>query len=134
MYDKTPFFTILCPRPWAWAPPERKETTVDTSERSMQMRLAAHTSWANTTDRSARTANARRASHHTRFLAMAREKHPNATDAEVTKVAEALKKAHYQALALKSAQARRIKREMAQEAKDRRVKAELAQARAENAA
>lgn len=100
----------------------------------MQMRIAAHTSWANTADRSARTAAARRASHHTRFLAMAREKNPSATEAEITKVAEALKKAHYQALALKSAQARRIKREMAQAAKERRVKAELAQHRADNAA
>jgi hypothetical protein len=107
---------------------------VETNERSMQMRIAAHTSWANTTDRSARTAAARRASHHTRFLDMAREKHPDATEAELAKVAESLKKAHYQALALKSAQARRLKRERAEEAKARRVQTELAQARSRPAA
>lgn len=101
---------------------------VNTSERSMQLRLAAHISWAKTPDRSARTAAARRASHHTRFLAMAREQHPNATETELASIAESLKKAHYQALALKSAQARRIKRELAQEDKARRVKAELEQA------
>ncbi|WP_307825143.1 hypothetical protein [Streptomyces sp. M2CJ-2] len=101
---------------------------MNTNERSMRMKLAAHTSWANTADRSARTAAARRASHHTRFLDMAREKHPDATDEEIAKVAESLKKAHYQGLALKSAQARRIKREQAQQDKARRVQAELAQA------
>lgn len=95
----------------------------------MQLRLAAHTSWANTTDRSARTEAARKASHHTRFLDMARAKHPNATEAELVKIAASLKSAHYQALALKSAQARRIKREQAQAAKRRRVQAELAQHR-----
>lgn len=102
---------------------------MNTSERTMQLRLAAHVSWANTPDRSARTAAARRASHHTRFLDMARKKHPNATEKQIAQIAESLKKAHYQELALKSAQARRIKRELAQEAKTRRVQAELAQAR-----
>lgn len=82
---------------------------MNTNERSMQMRLAAHTSWANTTDRSARTANARRASHTTRFLEMARKKHPNATEAQIEQIAESLRKAHYTALALKSAAARRAK-------------------------
>jgi len=92
-----------------------------TSERSMRLRLAAHISWAKTPDRSARTAAARRASHHTRFLAKARELHPTASEAEIAKVAASLKKAHYQQLALKSAQARRIKRELAEAAKKRRV-------------
>lgn len=96
-----------------------------TSERSMQLRIAAHTSWANTTDRSARTAAARRASHHTRFLVKAREMHPEASEAEIERVAESLRKAHYQALALKSAQARRIKSENAAKAKRRRIDAEL---------
>jgi len=98
---------------------------VDTSERSMKLRLAAHISWAKTPDRSSRTAAARRASHHTRFLAMAREQHPGATEAELLKAAASLKKAHYQALALRSAQARRIKRELAQAAKARRIEQEL---------
>lgn len=92
----------------------------------MQMRLAAHTSWANTTDRSARTAAARRASHHTRFLAKAREMHPNATEAQIEKVAESLRSAHYAALALKSAAARRAKREATQAAKRRETEQQLA--------
>jgi hypothetical protein len=55
--------------------------------------------------------------------------HPNATEAQIAKVAESLRKAHFSDLARKSAQARRIKREMAQKAKASRVEAELAQAR-----
>lgn len=89
---------------------------MNTSERSMQMQVAAHKSWARTTDRSARTANARKASHHTRFLVQAREMHPGASDKELEQVAESLKKAHYKALALRSAQARRIKNEQSQAA------------------
>ncbi|MFJ8144643.1 hypothetical protein ACIQ6R_06160 [Streptomyces sp. NPDC096048] len=107
---------------------------MNTSERTMQLRLAAHISWANTTDRSSRTAAARRASHHTRFLDMARKEHPDATEAELMDIAASKKKAHYQELALKSAQARRAKRELAQKDKARRVKAELAQARSKPAA
>jgi hypothetical protein len=101
---------------------------VNTSERSMQLRLAAHISWANTPDRSARTAAARKASHHTRFLDKAREMHPDATEAEITKVAESLKKAHYQQLALKSAQARRIRRQTAEADKQKRIAQLLKQA------
>ncbi|MFJ3587483.1 hypothetical protein ACIQUY_29495 [Streptomyces sp. NPDC090231] len=80
-----------------------------TTERSMRMRLASHKSWASTTDRSARTAAARKASHHTRFLVKARAMHPDATEAQITAVAESLRKAHYTELALRSAAARRLK-------------------------
>ncbi|MFF9123217.1 hypothetical protein ACF09J_07945 [Streptomyces sp. NPDC014889] len=107
---------------------------MDTNERTMQLRLAAHMSWANTTDRSARTAAARRASHHTRFLDMAREKNPDATEAELLKLAASLKKAHYQQLALKSAQARRIKRELANQERSRQIERELAAHASGNAA
>lgn len=107
---------------------------MNTSERSMQLRLAAHISWAKTKDRSSRTAAARRASHHTRFLVQAREENPDATEAELAGIAAALKKAHYQQLALKSAQARRIKRELAQQDKARRIERELAEARSGPAA
>lgn len=68
-------------------------------------------SWANTSNRSARTAAARRASHHTRFVDMAREKHPAATEQQIAQIAESLRSAHYTALALKSAAARRAKSE-----------------------
>ncbi|WP_437020080.1 hypothetical protein [Streptomyces sp. enrichment culture] len=52
--------------------------------------------------------------------------HPNATEAQIEKVAESLRSAHYAALALKSAAARRAKREAAQEAKRRRTEQQLA--------
>ena len=91
-------------------------------------------SWANTTDRSGRTAAARKASHHTRFLDMAREKHPDATEAEIAQVAESLRKAHYSALALKSAAARRAKREVAQAKKRAAAEQQLAEYRPGTAA
>lgn len=99
----------------------KEEDTLNTSERSMRMRIASYQSWANTKDRSARTAAARRASHHTRFIARARELHPDGTDEQITKAADALKKAHYAELARRSAQARRIRREMAEADKQKRV-------------
>ncbi|PVE04641.1 hypothetical protein [Streptomyces scopuliridis] len=97
-----------------------------TSERSQRMRLAAHKSWGNTVDRASRTAAARKASHHTRFLNKAREMHPNATAKQIEKVAESLRSAHYTELALKSAQARRIKSEQAKTAKRKQVAQEIA--------
>lgn len=70
---------------------------IPASERKLRASLAAHTSWANTTDRSARTAPARRALDE-KFLAEAGGDPVRA---------EHLRKAHFQRLALKSAQARR---------------------------
>ncbi|MFD3980807.1 hypothetical protein ACFWR6_19670 [Streptomyces griseus] len=78
------------------------------AERSMRMRLASHKSWAATPDRSARTAAARKASHHTRFLVKARELHPDATEEQLAEVAKSLRSAHYTELALRSAKARRL--------------------------
>ncbi|WP_326730276.1 hypothetical protein [Streptomyces phaeochromogenes] len=99
---------------------------MNTSERSMQMRLAAHKSWAVTPDRASRTEAARRASHHTRFIAKARELNPTATAQQISEIAASLKKAHYQELALRSAQARRIKGQAAKEAQRKKEAAELA--------
>jgi len=101
---------------------------VNTDERSMRMRIASYKSWANTVDRPARTAAARKASHHDRFVKQAREMHPNATDAQVAKAAEALKKAHYTELAARSAATRRIKSRLKAEAKAERIARELAEA------
>ncbi|MFJ2110533.1 hypothetical protein ACIOEX_01170 [Streptomyces sp. NPDC087850] len=101
-----------------------------TSERSQRMRLAAYKSWGNTPDRPSRTAAARKASHYTRFLDQAREKHPTATDEQIEKVAESLRSAHYTELALKSAQARRIKSELAKKAKRTQVAQEIASLKA----
>jgi hypothetical protein len=66
-------------------------------ERSLQAQVAAHQSWANTENRSARTARARRALDN-KFLAEA--------DGD-PKRAESLRKAHYARLALRSVQARK---------------------------
>lgn len=99
---------------------------MNTSERSMQMRLAAHKSWSNTPDRKSRTEAARKASHHTRFLTAARNLHPDATDEQIVQVAESLRSAHYTELAFKSAQARRIKSAAKKAAKRKAIDAELA--------
>ncbi|WP_405799338.1 hypothetical protein [Streptomyces sp. NBC_01506] len=99
---------------------------MNTSERSMQMRLAAHRSWVNTPDRASRTAAARKASHHTRFIDQARALHPTATETQIAQVAESLRKVHYTELAFKSVQARRRKGQAVKEAKRKAIADELA--------
>ncbi|MGA5489610.1 hypothetical protein ACPCK1_17860 [Streptomyces pseudogriseolus] len=91
-------------------------------------------SWAKTPDRSARTAAARKASHHTRFLDKAREMHPEATETQIEQIAESLRKAHYSALALKSAAARRAKSEATKAKKRAEAEQQLAQYRPGSAA
>lgn len=68
---------------------------------SMLGRIGAHTSWANTTDRTARTAPARAALEQ-KFL--------DEAGGDPVRAAH-LRKAHYSRLALKSAAARKAKRE-----------------------
>lgn len=70
---------------------------ISKQERSLLAQVAVYQSWANTEDRSARTANARRALED-KFLAEA--------GGDALR-AESLRKAHYARLALKSVQARR---------------------------
>ncbi|PWW24922.1 hypothetical protein JD79_04114 [Geodermatophilus normandii] len=74
-------------------------------DRSVIASIAAHSSWANTADPAARTANARRA-FRDRFE---READPDGVlpPAERARRAEHLRKAHFKRLALKSAQVRR---------------------------
>lgn len=74
--------------------------TEEPQDRSLIASIAAHESWAKTLDRSARTAPAR-AALDAKFLAQA--------DGDPVRAAH-LRKAHYQRLALKSAQARRAKK------------------------
>ncbi|MGQ5576032.1 hypothetical protein [Streptomyces sp. ECR3.8] len=83
-------------------------TDLTPEERSLRARLAVHTSWANTLDPASRTAKARAAATG-RFEKKARELHPDATDEQIARVAEHLRKAHYTAMAMKSAAARRAK-------------------------
>ena len=84
------------------------------SDRQAISRIAAHESWARTPDRTARTAPARAA-----LLAkFEREVDPAGAlpPGERAQRAEHLRKAHFQRLALKSAQARRKSRDLAVEA------------------
>lgn len=78
---------------------------MDPQNRSLRARLAAHASWANTLDPASRTAKARAAAN-ARFEREARDKHPDATDEQIARIAEHLRKAHFTRLALASAQAR----------------------------
>lgn len=85
-------------------------------ERRIQAQIAAHESWAATPDRSARTAPARQALE-AKFLDEA---------GGDPRRAEHLRKAHYQRLALKSAQSRRRAKEALETAQA--AEAELAEA------
>lgn len=97
-----------------------------TSEQSMQKSVAAHLSWANTTDRAARTRAARESSHYTRFEKKAREMHPNASESEIEAVAKSLRSAHFKELARRSALSRRLKGAAKKAAKEQAVAADIA--------
>jgi hypothetical protein len=75
------------------------------SEKSLRGQIAVHESWARTPDRSARTANARKAM----LDKFEQQVDPDGTlpPAERAQRAEHARKAHYKRLALKSAKARR---------------------------
>lgn len=83
------------------------------AERTLAGQIAAHESWARTTDRSARTAPAR-AAQDQKFLDQA--------DGDPVR-AQHLRVAHFKRLALKSAKARRAIKELSAEADQ--VEAEL---------
>jgi hypothetical protein len=78
------------------------------TERSLRGQIAAHDSWARTSDRSARTANARKAM----LDKFEKQVDPDGTlpAAERAKRAEHARKAHFKRLALKSARARSSRR------------------------
>jgi hypothetical protein len=80
-------------------------TPLSPAERTLQAQIAAHESWACTSDRSARTANARKAM----LDKFEKQVDPDGTllPAERAKRAENARKAQSKRLALKSAQARR---------------------------
>ncbi len=86
------------------------------AERKLAASIAAHESWANTTNRTARTAPARTA-RDAKFLEQA--------DGDPVRAAHR-RKAHFARLALKSAQARRKSRELTEVAAA--AEAELAEA------
>lgn len=81
---------------------------MDPEVRTLRARLGAHASWANTLDPTSRTAKARAAANG-RFEKQARQKHPDATDEQIARVADHLRRAHFSAMGLKSAMSRRKK-------------------------
>lgn len=86
----------------------RRAEPLTPSERSLRARIAVHTSWANTEDRSARTAPGRRAA----MARFERKVDPDGTlsPAERARRADQAMRAHMARLALKSAMARRRQR------------------------
>lgn len=79
-------------------------------ERRLRAQLGAEISWANTADRTARTAPGSRAAE-ARFEKEARELHPDASEEQIAQVAEHLRKAHFRRMGLASATKRRRARE-----------------------
>lgn len=86
-------------------------STLSPAERKLRAQIAAHTSWANTDDRRARTANGTAAL----LSKFEREVDPDGTldPSERARRAESARKAHFARLAFKSAQARRQRKEAA---------------------
>lgn len=80
-------------------------------QRALRARLAAHASWANTADRTARTSSARKAFHDR----WEKQVDPDGTldPAERAKRAASAKSAYYARLALKSSRARRARKAVA---------------------
>lgn len=87
-------------------PADNPAITLTATERKLRASIAAHTSWANTEDRTARTSAARRGLEQ-KFLDEA---------GGDPQRAESLRRAHFQRLALKSAKSRRRSKELAAEA------------------
>lgn len=77
-------------------------------QRVLRAQAAAHTSWGNTTDRTARTAPAR-AGLEAKFDQMVIDRHGVLPPAEHAKRAASYRKAYYAQLALKSARTRAAK-------------------------
>jgi hypothetical protein len=88
---------------------------MNAEERHLRAKLGAETSWANTTDRTARTAPGARAAE-ARFHTKAREMHPDASEQHIAKVAENLRRAHFTRMALAAAASRRRKKAAKQNA------------------
>lgn len=80
---------------------------MNAEERKLRAQLGAEVSWANTADRTARTAPGSRAAE-ARFEKEARERHPEASEEQIAQVAEHLRKAHFRRMGLASAKKRRM--------------------------
>lgn len=80
------------------------EQRMTAAQRSLRAKIAAHTSWANTVNRAARTAAARKAAHDQ----FERQVDPDGVllPAERARRAESARRAYFSALALRSARKR----------------------------
>lgn len=87
--------------------------SISKNERTQIGRIGANISWSKTSDRSARTAPARAAARAALFDRFEREIDPTGTMPELERLqrAEALRKAHFQRMALNSARSRRRRAE-----------------------
>lgn len=74
-------------------------------DKALTARIAAQTSWGNTTDRAARTAPGRKAAWQ-RFEEQVRIEHPDLPDDQVAQLAEHRRRAHYLRMAARSAEVR----------------------------
>lgn len=83
-----------------------KMSNLTPRERSVHAKAAAHTRWAFEPDRAAATLKARKAASD-RFLKQIDDALPGLPDSERYRRAESLQKAHFQKMALASAQSRR---------------------------
>jgi hypothetical protein len=84
-------------------------TSLNAAERRLRGQLASYESWANTKDRTARTAPGR-AANIARFEQLVDPDGVMTPEARA-QAAEAARRAHYKRMALKSAKARRARRE-----------------------
>lgn len=82
--------------------------TMTPESRKLRAQLAAHVSWANTPDPASRTAKARAAAAD-KWIAKAREMHPEAGEEQIARVAESLRKAHFSRMAYAAHASRRRK-------------------------
>lgn len=81
----------------------------DASWRAQAGRIGSLTRWAHESDRREAT-NPARSAFWRSFEARIREEHPDWSDAQIEAGADALRRAHFHALALKSAKARARRR------------------------
>lgn len=97
---------LFLPSSSPFANGDQEEETMDPQDRALRARLAAHTQWAKTKDRTARTAKARAAAEG-KFVQQARELHPEGDDALIQRTAQSLRQAHFARMGMRSGAARR---------------------------
>lgn len=82
---------------------------MNATERIERAKLGAHSMWAKTPDRTARTANLR-AGFEEKWFRQARELHPGADDKTIAQAAESLRQAHFVRMRMAKAAKSRAKK------------------------